>query len=209
MKNISKIVTVLGITGLLFTGCGNSERKEAVKNINDFSQEYEEAKDDITQDKMSNYQMLGESVQALLDISEKDSGELETEEQIAQANELVEELRAELYEMTGSVEESQEDSETAGEVVEAVITFRNDSQTGAFSLSVLDPQSGMEKELDSFEAGKKIETTVKLPVDALKISWYLYNESGECTVQETTNLEDIKSGATIYYTEDGVYTEVY
>lgn len=209
MKKISKIAAVLGIAGLLFAGCGNSQRKEAVKNINDFSQEYEEAKDSIGRDEMSNYQLLGESVQALLDISEKDSGELETEEQIVQANQLVEELRAELYEMTGSVEESQEDLETMGEAVEAVITFRNDSQKGAFSLSVLDTQSGMKKELDSFETGKKIETTVKLPVDALKISWYLYNESGECTVQETTNLEDIKNGATIYYTDDGVYTEVY
>lgn len=209
MKNISKLVAALGMTGLLLTGCGNSERKEAVENINDFSQEYEEAKDNIAQERMSDYQLLGESVQALLDISQKDSGELETEEQIAQANELVEELRAELYEMTGSVEESQEDLETVGETVEVVITFRNDSQTGACSLSVLDAQSGVEKELDSFEAGKKIETTVKLPVEALKINWYLYNETGECTVQETTNLEDIKSGATIYYTDDGVYTEVY
>lgn len=209
MKKISMITAVLGITGLLLAGCGNSQRKETVKNINDLSQEYEEAKDSIGQDDMSNYQLLGESVQALLDISEKDSGELETEEQIAQANQLVEELRAELYGMTGSVEESQEDSETMGEIVEAVITFRNDSQVGAGSISILDPQSDMEKELDSFETGKKIETTVKLPADALKINWYLYNESGECTVQETTNLEDIKSGATIYYTDDGVYTEVY
>ncbi len=209
MKYISKIAAVVGMTVFLLTGCGNTERKEAVENINDFSQEYEEAKDNIALDKRSDYQLLGESVQALLDISEEDSGELETEEQIAQANELVEELRIELYELTGSVEESQEDSEIMGETVEVVITFRNDSQTGASSLSIIEPQSGTEKELDSFEAGKKIETTVKLPVDALKISWYLYNETGECTVQETTNLEDIKSGATIYYTEDGVYTEVY
>lgn len=209
MKKISKITAVLGVTGLLLAGCGNDQRKEAVKSINDLSQEYEEAKDNIGRDEMSNYQLLGESVQALLDISEKDSGELETEEQIAQAERLVEELRAELYEMTGSVEESQEDSETMGETVEAVITFRNDSQAGASSISILDPQSNIEKELDSFEAGKKIETTVKLPVDALKINWYLYNESGECTVQETTNLEAIKKGATIYYTDDGVYTEVY
>lgn len=209
MKYISKIAAVVGMTVFLLTGCGNTERKEAVENINDFSQEYEEAKDNIALDKRSDYQLLGESVQALLDISEEDSGELETEEQIAQANELVEELRIELYELTGSVEESQEDSEIMGETVEVVITFRNDSQTGASSLSIIEPQSGTEKELDSFEAGKKIETTVKLPVDALKISWYLYNETGECTVQETTNLENIKSGATIYYTEDGVYTEVY
>lgn len=209
MKNISKIVAALGMTGLLLTGCGNGERKEAVENINDFSKEYEEAKDSITQERMSDYQILGESVQALLDISEKDSGELETEEQITQANVLVDELRAELYEMIESVEESQEDLETVGETIEAVITFRNDSQTGASSLSILDTQSGVEKELDSFESGKRIETAVKLPVDALKISWYLYNETGECTVQETTNLEDIKSGATIYYTDDGVYIEVY
>lgn len=197
------------MTALLLTGCGNSERKEAVKNIEGFSQEYEEAKDSIAQDKMPDYQVLGESVQALLDISEKDSGELETEEQITQANELVEEFRAELYEMTESVEESQEDSEMAGEVLEAVVTFRNDSQTGASSLSIVEPQSGTEKELDSFEAGKKIETIVKLPIDAQKISWYLYNENGECIVQETTNLEDIRTGATIYYTEDGIYTELY
>lgn len=197
------------MTALLLTGCGNSQRKEAVENIETFRQEYEEAKDSIAQDKMSDYQLLGESVQALLDISEKDSGELETEEQITQANELLEELREELYEMTGSVEESQEDSETSGEVIEAVLTFRNDSQTGASSLSIVEPQSGTEKELDSFEAGKKVETTVKLPVDALKISWYLYNENGECMLQETTNLEDISTGATIYYTEDGIYTELY
>ena len=86
MKKISKIAAVLGIAGLLFAGCGNSQRKEAVKNINDFSQEYEAAKDSIGRDEMSNYQLLGESVQALLDILEKDSGELETEEQIVQAN---------------------------------------------------------------------------------------------------------------------------
>lgn len=209
MKNISKIAAILGIGTLLFTGCGNGERKEAVQNIEDFSQEYEAAKDSIGQEQMSKYQVLGESVQALLDISEKDSGELETEEQIEQANELVEELRTELHEMIGNVEESQEVSEMTGETIEAVITFRNESQTGASSLSIINPASGTEEELDSFEAGKKIETTVKLPVSDMKIEWYLYNENGECIAQETTSLEEIKSGATIYYTEDGAYTEIY
>ncbi len=209
MKNISKMIGTLGVTVLVLTSCGNSERKEAVRNIEAFSREYEEAKDSIAQANVSNYQLLGESVQALLDISEKDSGELETKEQITQANELVDELRAELYEMTESVEEHQEDLETAEEVLEAALTFRNDSKMSASSLSILDPQSGMERELDSFEAGKKIATSVKLPVDTLEIEWFLYNENGECMKQQTTKLEDIKSGATIYYTEDGIYTEIY
>lgn len=209
MKNISKIVAILGISTLMLTGCGNSERKEAVQNIEEFSREYEAAKDSIGQEQMPKYQVLGESVQALLDISEKESGELETEEQIAQANELVEELRAELHEMIGNVEESKEVSESTEETIEAVITFRNESQTGASSLSIINPTSGTEEELDSFEAGKKIETTVKLPVSEMKIEWYLYNEKGECIAQETTGLEDIKSGATIYYTDDGAYTEIY
>ncbi len=209
MKNISKIVAILGISALMLTGCGNSERKEAVQNIEEFSQEYEAAKDSIGQEQMSKYQMLGESVQALLDISEKDSGELETEEQITQANELVEELRAELHEMIGNVEGSEEVSETAEETIEAAIAFRNESQTGASSLSIINPASGTEEELDSFEAGKKIETTVKLPVSDMKLEWYLYNENGECIAQETTSLEDVKSGATIYYTDDGAYTEIY
>lgn len=209
MKNISKIVAILGMSTLMFTGCGNSERKEAVQNIEEFSQEYEAAKDSIGQEQMSKYQVLGESVQALLDISEKDSGELKTKEQITQANELVEELRAELHEMIGNVEESKDVSETAEESIEAVISFRNESQTGASSLSIINPASGTEEELDSFEAGKKVETTVKIPVADMKIEWYLYNENGECIAQETTSLEDIKSGATIYYTEDGAYTEIY
>lgn len=211
VKKISKIVALVGISTLIFTGCGNSERKETVQNIQQFSQEYEAAKESIKQEQLAKYQVLGESVQALLDISENNSGELETKEQIAKANELVEELRAELHELIGNVEESKEELETEATegTVEAVIVFRNESQTGASSISIVNPASGTEEELDSFEAGKKVEVTVKLPMSDLKLTWHLYNENGECIVQEITALEDIKSGATIYYTDDGAYTEIY
>lgn len=209
VKKISKLSGVLGLTILLLSGCGHSERNAAVKNIEEFSQEYEQAKDSIAQEKISSYQLLGESVQALLDIAEKDSGNLETKEQITQTNELVEELRAELYGMTKSVEESKEDSKTAGEVAEVTITFRNDSKESVSAISILDPQSKVEKELGSFMVGSRIETTVNLPVDALAISWYLYNENGECIEQQMTQLADVSTGATIYYAEDGIYTEFY
>ena len=209
VKKISKIVTVLGMSILVLNGCGNSERKEMVQKIQDFSQEYEAAKDDISQGQLAKYEVLGESVQALLDISKEDSGELETKEQIAKANELVEEFRAELHEMIRNVEELQVASEITEESVSAVIMFRNESLTGASSISIMNPASGMEEELDSFEAGKRVEVTVAFPVSDLKLTWYLYNENGECMEQVTTSLERIKSGATIYYTDDGAYTEIY
>lgn len=209
MKRIAKVAVVLGMTTLLMTGCESSERKEAVKNIEEFSQEYEEAGDSIAKEQQSNYKILGESLQALQDISAKDSGELETEEQIAQANELLEEFRTELNEMISSVEESSQVTESSKELTEISLTFRNDSSKGAKSLSIRDPQSGMERELDSFEAGKKVETMIKIPVDTWNITWYLYNEQGECIVEETTSLEKVKTGATIYYKEDGVYIESY
>lgn len=209
MKKIVKVSAVVGITVLALCGCGNSEKKETVKNIENLWEEYQQAEENIAQEKKNEYEVLGESVQALLDIAEKDSGELESKEQIENANQVVEELRAELSEMKVSVEESNIGQEMGENIVEVDITFRNDSALSVASLSILEPQNGTEKELDSFEVGKKIETKVKIPVEELRLTWYLYNNNGESIQEETTNLEEIENGAIIYYTDDGIYTECY
>lgn len=209
MKRWIKISLIAGMAVITFSSCGNSEREAAVKNIERLQQEYEDIKEEVADEQQNEYVLLGESVQALVDITDENSGDLETKEQIESANQLAEELRAELSEMAISVEESGKEQESGEQTAEVTLTFRNDSTVNAASISVLEPQSGAEQELDSFETGKRIETKVKLPVDNLEITWYLYNNSGECIQEKTTNLEDIKSGVVIYYTDDGVYTEFY
>ena len=210
VKKLVKMSLVTGMAAFVLCACGGENgREKAVDNIENLLEEYQQAEESIAQEKKSEYELLGESVQALVDIAEEDSGELETKEQIENASQVAEELRAELSELVVSVEESNTEQEIEENVAELTITFRNDSIIGATSLSILEPQTKIEKELDSFEVGKKINTTVKIPVEELQLTWYLYNSNGECIQETTTGLEDAKEGVIIYYTDDGTYTEYY
>lgn len=208
MKQKSKrlLLAVLGIAVLL-SGCGSNSRAKAVKSIQQLEKSYQEAQDTIPENRKKDYQTLGESIQALLDITDKDSGELETEEEITQAEELVEEFYTQLNELTTPIQEAEGGEES--DEAEFAVTFRNDSSTDFASLSLKDPQSGIETELDSFEAGKRIDTTVKVNVEDLSFTWYVYDDKGQCVAENTSSFVDAKEGIIIYNTEDGVYTESY
>lgn len=202
----------MGTAMCLFTACGNSERKETVKAIEQLEKEYIEAEGHILEEKKNEYRLLGESIQALVDITDKDSGELETKEQIQKADNLVEEFRQELNQMMTTIEEDtreENEEQTQVQQVEFAITFQNDSAVNLASLSIISPETGVETELDSFESGKKIETNVKVSVEELSLRWYVYNEQGECVREIITDLVDANEGVIIYYTDDGVYTENY
>lgn len=216
MKRIktAKIAIIMGTAMCLLTACGSSERKEAVKAIEQLEKDYIAAEEHISVEKKDEYALLGESIQALVDITEEDSGELDTEEQIQEANQLVEEFQYELNQMMTTIEEetgeeTENQEQTEVQQLEFSVTFRNDSATNLASLSIVSPETGTETELDSFESGKKIETTVKVPVEELTLQWYVYNEQGECVQETTTDLVEAKEGVIIYYTDDGVYTENY
>lgn len=200
---------LLGILGLavVLAGCENSERAKVVKSINELQESYQQAKESIPKNRQKDYELLGESIQVLTELTDKDSGELETQEELTEAENLVEEFYIELNEMTSAIEETDE-SKTEDQV-EFAVTFRNDSQENLASLSVKEPEIMMETELDSFESGKRIETTVRVNVEELSFTWYLYNDVGECVLETTSSFVDAKEGIIIYYTQDGVFTESY
>lgn len=204
----------MGTAMCLLTACNNSERKEAVEAIEQLEKDYIAAEEHISPEKKDEYALLGESIQAMVDITEEGSGELDTEEQIQEANQLVEEFQYELNQMITTIEEETEEEtenveETEIQQIEFAVTFRNDSAANLASLSIVSPETGTETELDSFESGKKIETTIKVPVENLTLQWYVYNEQGECVQETATDLVEAKEGVIIYYTDDGVYTENY
>ena len=203
-------MVLAGLSALVLTGCGNSERKEVVDEILALEKAYVQAEENISEDNRQEYILLGESILALVEIAGEDSGELETKEEISEARSLVEEFHSQLTEMAVTIEEDKtQEVEKNEEEVEVAITFRNDSANSYASLSMIDPKTGRETELDSFESGKKIETAIQVSVEELKLNWYLYNEQGENMLEEVTELIDAKEGVVIYCMDDGVYTEYY
>lgn len=200
------LLAVLGVA-ILLSGCGSNDRARVVKSVQQLEKNYQEAEDTIPENRQKDYETLGESIQALVDITDKDSGELETAEEITQAEALVEEFYTQLNELTTPIQKAEEEQES--DEAEFAVTFRNDSSSDFASLSFKDPQSGTETELDSFEAGKRIDTTVKVNVEDLSFTWYVYDEKGQCVTETSSSFVDAKEGLIIYYTEDGVYTESY
>lgn len=210
MKKVKYSMLILGVSALLFTGCGNTERKEVVDEILALEKAYVEAEENISEENQKEYVLLGESVLALVEVAAEDSGQLETKEEISETKILVEEFHSRLNELVTTIEEEkEEETEVNEEEVEFLVTFRNDSSKSYASLSIIDPQTEREMELDSFESGKRIETSLKVSVEELKFNWYLYNEQGENIMGQTTELIDAKEGVIIYFMEDGVYTEYY
>ena len=210
MRKIKRSMVLAGLSALVLTGCGNSERKEVVDEILALEKAYVQAEENISEDNRQEYILLGESILALVEIAGEDSGELETKEEISEARSLVEEFHSQLTEMAVTIEEDKtQEVEKNEEEVEVAITFRNDSANSYASLSMIDPKTGRETELDSFESGKKIETAIQVSVEELKLNWYLYNEQGENMLEEVTELIDAKEGVVIYCMDDGVYTEYY
>lgn len=208
MRKIKLAMLIAGLSTLVLTGCGNTERKETVEEILALQKAYVEAEENISEDNRQEYVVLGESILALVEIADKDSGQLETEEEIEEAKSLVDEFHGKLNEMVITIEEV-EVTEVNEEEVEFSISFQNGSTQSYASLSVLDPKTGREMELDSFESGKKIETTLKVSVEELKFKWYLYNQQGESVLEEETDLIDAKEGVIVYCMDDGVYIEYY
>ncbi|MDE6313229.1 MAG: hypothetical protein K2M46_06345 [Lachnospiraceae bacterium] len=206
MKKRIVLLILLGLTTVL-AGCGDSERAKVVKSINELQESYRQAQASIPDSRQQDYQVLGESIQALSELAEKDSGELETQEELAEAENLVEEFYVQLSELTYAIEEEKESQEE--DRAKFQVTFRNDSQENLASLTIHDPEKNMETEIDSFESGKSIDTTVTVDVEELSFAWYLYNEAGECVLETTSSFVDAKQGIIIYYTADGVYTESY
>lgn len=208
-ESVKKKIVLLAILGLsaVLAGCGNDQREKVVKSINELQETYQQAQTNIPESRQKDYELLGESIQALTDLTDKDSGELETEEELTEAENLVDEFYIQLNELTSAIEETEEVK--AEDQVDFAVTFRNDSQENLASLSVKEPESQRETELDSFESGKRIETTVTVDVEELTFTWYLYNDVGECVLENTSSFVDAKEGIIIYYTEDGVFTESY
>lgn len=203
MKKKKQIV-VVGVLVLCMNGCSLGAN-DTVKQIRELESKYEEAKDEIPAAKKGDYETLGESVQALVDLTDNAKEELSSKEQKEQAETLVTQLTEELNQMYGL--DKEEESDLDENHVKFSLTFENDSQMDVAAIALKDPQNEKEIKLGTFEKGKKVDSTVVVSVEDMHVTWYLYDAAEKIILEYTSSLEDAKKGINVYYTDDGVYTE--
>lgn len=199
-----KHMILAGLLVVSMTGCSFTS-SDTVKQIKQLEKNYENAKDEIPAAKKGDYEILGESVQALVDLTENAKEELATKEQKEQAEDLVNQLTEELNQMYLS--DAEQASDLDEDHVRFSLTFENASQTDVATITVKDPQNQKETKLGTFENGKKVDTTVVVSVEDMHVTWYLYDSAEKNILEYTSSLEDAKNGINVYYTDDGVYTE--
>lgn len=199
-----KHMILAGLLAVCMTGCSFAS-DDTIKQIKQLEKDYEAAKDEIPPAKKGDYETLGESVQALVDLAENGKEELATREQKEEVETLVVQLTDELNQMYGGG--TDEEAELDEDHVRFSITFENASENDVATITMKDPQNGKETKLDTFEKGKKVDTTVVVSVEDMHVTWYLYDAAGENILEYTSSFEDAKNGINIYYTDDGVYTE--
>lgn len=199
-----KYMILAGLLVVSMTGCSFTS-SDTVKQIKQLEKKYENVKDEIPAAKKGDYEILGESVQALVDLTENAKEELATKEQKEQAEDVVNQLTEELNQMYLS--DAEQASDLDEDHVRFSLTFENVSQTDVATITVKDPQNQKETKLGAFENGKKVDTTVVVSVEDMHVTWYLYDSAEKNILEYTSSLEDAQNGINVYYTDDGVYTE--
>ncbi|MBE5909141.1 MAG: hypothetical protein E7278_09945 [Lachnospiraceae bacterium] len=97
---------------------------------------------------------------------------------------------------TTEPEETKEE-EPQVETRSLTITFVNECQVDIGMLSVIDPVTGEQAQVDPIPAGESISLDAAWPVDVTKFNWAIYNQAGELYMECETDISVAKTAATI------------
>ena len=137
---------------------------------------------------------------ALLPACGKNTEPQEIEEQI--------ETPAEEAPVAEEPQEEPEEEEPAIDTYDLHITFVNQCNVDIGMLSVIDPVTGEQAQVDPIPAGESVSLDAKWPVDATEFHWALYNVDGDLYMECTTDITVASTDATITLIGDDEVTQI-
>lgn len=109
---------------------------------------------------------------------------------------------------TAEPEQTEESKEPQVETRDLTITFVNECQVDIGMLSVIDPVTGEQAQVEPIPAGESISLDAAWPVDVDSFHWALYNLDGELYMECETDISVAKTAATITLVGEGEVEEL-